>query len=248
MASVYATFASGGIACRPVAITAMTDRHGTRLPVPAPACRRVLTPYVAAAVTDVMRGVFGQGGTGAGLSLGSRPAAGKTGTTNDSAATWFSGFTRQYATAVWIGDPRGGQRYPLKNVTAYGQRFSTVYGRSIAGPIWRSVMTSLHAKLPVEVFPSPATTALTGLAPPVPDVRGLQRDAAITALLRAGYRVRISAETAPLDPDQAPGQVTDMDPPGGTAYPYASVVTITLSAGSDLDVVVPDPWTVVAPG
>ena len=47
-------------------------------------------------------------------------------------------------------------------------------------------MTSLHAKLPVEAFPAPATTALTGLTPPVPDVRGLDRDAAITALLRAG--------------------------------------------------------------
>lgn len=248
MASVYATFASGGIACRPVAITSMTDRHGTRLPVPDPACRRVLTPYVAAAVTDVMRGVFGPSGTGAGLSLGSRPAAGKTGTTNDSAATWFSGFTRQYATAVWIGDPRGGQRYPLKNVTAYGQRFSTVYGRSIAGPIWRSVMTSLHTTLPVEVFPSPATTALTGLTPPVPDVRGLERDAAITALLRAGYRVRIAPQTAPPDPDLPVGTVADLDPPGGTAYPYASVVVLTLTAGSDLDVVIPEPWTVVAPG
>ena len=247
MASVYATFASGGIACRPIAITSMTDRHGTKLPVPTAACRRALTPYVAAAVTDVMRGVFGRSGTGAGLDLGKRPAAGKTGTTNDSAATWFSGFTRQYATAVWIGDPRGGQRYPLKNVTAYGQRFGTVYGRSIAGPIWRSVMTSLHAKLRVEAFPAPATTALTGLTPPVPDVRGLDRDAAITALLRAGYRVRLAEQTAPPDQDLAVGAVADQDPPGGTAYPYASIVTLTLTSGSDLGVTIPEPWTVTTP-
>jgi membrane peptidoglycan carboxypeptidase len=248
MAATYATFASGGIACRPIAITSVVDRHGQHLRVPSAACHRVLTPYVAATVADVMQGVFASGGTGSGLSLGSRPAAGKTGTTNDSAATWFSGFTRQYAAAVWIGDPRGGQRYPLKNVTAYGQRFGTVYGRSIAGPIWRSVMTSLHASLPVEVFPSPGTTALTGLTPPVPDVRGLGRDAAITALLRAGYRVRLEPDTAPPSPTEASGQVADQTPPGGTALPFGSVVGLTLTAGSDVKVVVPEPWTVDTPG
>ncbi len=248
MASVYATFASGGIACRPLAITSMTDRHGKRLTVPAAACRRALTPYVAAAVTDVLRGVFGPGGTGAGLSLGARPAGGKTGTTNSSAATWFSGFTPQYATSVWIGDPRGGQKYPLHNIVAYGRRIGTVYGRSVAGPIWQALMTTLHAKLPVEGFPSPLTTSLTGLTPPVPDVRGLPRDAAITALLRAGYRVRIDQQTEAPDLARASGQVADQAPAGGDAAPYATVVTLTLTAGSDTEVVIPEPWQVPALG
>lgn len=242
MASVYATFASGGIACRPIGITSMVDRHGTSLPVPDAACHRVITAYVAAAVTDVMRGVFSSSGTGAGLDLGARPVAGKTGTTNDSAATWFSGFTRQYATSVWIGDPRGGQRYPLHDVTAYGQRFGTVYGRSIAGPIWRQTMTALHARLPLQVFPSPRTTALTGLTPPVPDVHGLGRDAAITALLRAGYQVRLDDQLAPDDVTVGPGQVASQQPRGGTTLPYGSTVTLTLTAGSSLDVAIPKPW------
>jgi membrane peptidoglycan carboxypeptidase len=248
MAAVYATFASGGIACKPIGITSVVDRHGTHLAIPSAACHRAITPYVAAAVTDVMRGVFGRGGTGAGLDLGARPAAGKTGTTNDSAATWFSGFTPDYAASVWIGDPRGGQRYPLHDVTAYGQRFGTVYGRSIAGPIWRDFMTTIHAGLPLSVFPSPASTALTGITPPVPDVRGLSRDDAISSLLRAGYRVHLDRDLAAPDAAQAPGQVADQNPAGGSAAPYGAFVSLTLTAGSDTRVVIPDPWSIGSVG
>lgn len=244
MASVYATFASGGIGCRPVAITAVTDRRGMALAVPQAGCTRVLTPYVAAAVTDVMRGVLTSSGTGAGLGLGGRPAAAKTGTTNSSAATWFSGFTPQYATAVWIGDPRGGQRYPLRDIEAYGTRFGTVYGRTVAGPIWKDTMLALHRGVPVRGFVSPGTAALTGLTPPVPDVRGLSRDAAITALLRAGYRVALDKQTAPPDIALPAGQVVAQDPVAGDRVPYGSTVTLTLTDGSDLTVVIPDPSTV----
>jgi membrane peptidoglycan carboxypeptidase len=242
MASVYATFASGGIACRPIAITSMTDRHGAKLPVPSAQCHRAISEYVAASVTDVMRGVFGASGTGAGLAIPGRPAAGKTGTTNSSAATWFSGFVPQFATSVWIGDPRGGQKYPLHDVVAYGQTFGTVYGRSIAGPIWQQLMTAITAKLPVRTFPSPAATALAGLTPPTPNVVGLPRDVAITALLRAGYKVRLSPTLAKPDAALGAGQVESQQPAPGSLVAYGSTVTLTLTDGSDLRVTIPDPW------
>jgi membrane peptidoglycan carboxypeptidase len=241
MASAYATFASGGIGCRPVVITSMTDRSGRQLDVPSADCRRVISSYVAAAVTDVMTGVFRSGGTGSGLGLDGRTAAGKTGTTNNSAATWFAGFTPQYATAVWIGDPRGGQRYPLRNVSAYGTTFGTVYGRSIAGPIWNDTMTGLHRGLPARAFVSPDIAALTGLAPAVPDVRGLERDAAVSALLRAGYAVELSPQTAPPDPALPAGVVSDQAPAPSTRAAYGARVTLTLTDGSVVDVAIPDP-------
>jgi membrane peptidoglycan carboxypeptidase len=240
MASAYATFASGGIACDPVVITSMTDRSSRALAVPVADCRRVITPYVAAAVTDVMTGVFRSGGTGNGLGLDGRDAAGKTGTTNNSAATWFAGFTPQYATAVWIGDPRGGQRYPLKNVSAYGRTFGTVYGSSIAGPIWQETMRGLHEGLPRRAFVDPAIASLTGLAPAVPDVRGLERDAAVSALLRAGYDVAIAPDTAPADPSLPAGVVADQAPPPSVRAPYGATVTLTLTDGSVVDVWLPD--------
>jgi membrane peptidoglycan carboxypeptidase len=244
MAGVYATFASGGITCTPLAIISVTDRHHDAVRAPAPQCRRTLTPYVAATVTDILRGILGPTGTGSGLDLGTRPAAGKTGTTNASAATWFSGYTPQFATSVWIGDPRGGQSHPLRDIEAYGHRIGTVYGRSVAGPIWRETMTGLLHGLPVEAFLSPATTQLTGITPPVPDVRGLPRDAAVTALLRAGYRVRLDPVTAPPDPALPSGQVVDQSPQGGAQEPYATVVVLTLTDGTTTDVLIPEPWQV----
>ena len=239
MAGVYATFASGGISCKPVGIISVVDRRKASLPVPSAACHRSVSPYVAAAVTDVLRGVFGKNGTGSGLSLPGRVAGGKTGTTNNSAATWFTGFTPQYATSVWIGDPRGGQRFPLKNVQAYGTTFGTVYGRSIAGPIWRQLMTALHDGLPVQGFPSPATTALIGLAPPLPDVEGLSRDAAISALLRAGYNVRLDPQNAALDPTLPANAVADQAPSPGAPVAYGATVVLTLTANSDTAVAIP---------
>jgi len=246
MASVYATFASGGITCRPIAITSMTDRTGTKLAVPDAACHRTLTPFVAATVADVLRGVFGSGGTGVGLGLDTRPAGGKTGTTNSSAATWFTGFTAQYAMSVWIGDPRGGQKYPLRGIQAYGHYIGTVYGRSVAGPIWHEAMTTMHASLPIEELLAPATALLAGLPSTVPDVRGLTRDAAITTLLRAGYHVVISPLTAPLDLLVATGQVAFQSPAAGTASDFASTVSVTLTAGSDVNVAIPEPWQLPA--
>jgi membrane peptidoglycan carboxypeptidase len=241
MAEAYATFASGGIGCRPVGITSVIDRSRVKLAVPSASCHRVLTPYVASAVADVLKGVFGNGGTGAGLGLPGRPAGGKTGTTNNSAATWFSGFTPQYATSVWIGDLRGGQRYPLHGIEAYGHFIGTVYGRSVAGPIWQQLMTALHTGLPVQDFPAPSTTALTGLTPPVPDVVGLSRDSAITALLRAGYAVKIDPLDAPLDATLPVDTVAEQSPPAGAFAPYATTVVLTLTNGSETQVVIPTP-------
>ncbi len=246
IASAYATFASGGITCRPIAITSMTDRRGKKLAVPDAGCHRTLSPFVAATVADVLRGVFRSGGTGVGLGLDTRPAGGKTGTTNSSAATWFTGFTAQYAMSVWIGDPRGGQKYPLHGIQAYGHYIGTVYGRSVAGPIWHDAMTTLHASLPIEEFLAPETASLTALSAPVPDVLGLTRDAAITTLLRAGFRVAIDQLTAPLDLLVAPGQVALQSPAPGSAAAFASTINLTLTSGSDVTVAIPEPWQLAA--
>ena len=244
MATVYATFASGGIECRPVGVLSMTDRDGKSMDVPSAECHRAISAYVADSVTQVLRAVFSSYGTGAGLDLGNRPVAGKTGTTNDSAATWFSGFTPQYAVSVWVGDPRGGQKYPLHDIEAYGQRFSKVYGRTVAGPVWQETMRGLHQGLPIKQFESPSASALSGLLPPVPDVRGMTREAAVTALLDAGFRVRLSTKLAAADPNLPVDQVAGQSPAAGEFADYDSVVTLTLTDGSQTDVTIPAPWQV----
>jgi len=238
MATVYATLAAHGLACSPVVIESVTRLDGSPVPSPTPSCRQVVSPAVADMVTSVLQGVFGPGGTGAGLELPGRPAAGKTGTTNNSGATWFAGYTPQYAAAVWVGDLRG-PTFALRNIEAYGQTFDKVFGRSIAGPIWQETLTGLSQGTPVELFTPADPAALVGAAPSLPDVRGLGRDAAISTLLRAGYRVRLAAGMAEPDSALAPGIVVGQVPAPGLPVAMDSQVTLVLSAGSDTAVRIP---------
>jgi membrane peptidoglycan carboxypeptidase len=138
MAVGMATFAAHGIRCNAIAITEVKDRYGKNLNVPSADCERTIDLQVADSTTAVLAGVIDgpvKGRTGQAMDLGS-PAAGKTGTTDSSAAVWFVGYTPDMAAAVWVGDPRGGQKYPMKNVTING-RTTQVFGSTMPGPIWR---------------------------------------------------------------------------------------------------------------
>lgn len=139
MAVGMATFAAHGIRCNAIAITEVTDRYGKNLDVPSADCTRTIDLQVADSTTAVLAGVIDgpvKGRTGQAMNIG-RPAAGKTGTTDSSAAVWFVGYTPDMAAAVWVGDPRGGQKYPMKRVTINGRYYSAVYGSTLPGPIWR---------------------------------------------------------------------------------------------------------------
>jgi len=142
MANAYATFAAHGLYCEPRVILSAVDRNGNHLPVGAASCNQVLDPDVADGVTSLLRGVIDgsiPGRTGGRMALG-RQAAGKTGTTNDSAAVWFSGYTPDLAASVWVGDPRGGFKYPMKDITINGKYFTQVFGSLLPGPIWKESM------------------------------------------------------------------------------------------------------------
>lgn len=139
MAVGMATFAAHGIRCNAIAISEVKDRYGKNLNVPSANCERTIDLQVADSTAAVLAGVIDgpvKGRTGQAMDLG-RPAAGKTGTTDSSAAVWFVGFTPDMAAAVWVGDPRGGQKYPMKGVTINGRYYSQVFGSTMPGPIWR---------------------------------------------------------------------------------------------------------------
>ncbi len=155
MAGAYAAFANHGTYCQPRVVLEITDRYGNNLAVPDPRCREVISRNVADAVTGVLTNVIDgpfEGRTGGLMSLPDRPAAGKTGSTNENAAIWFAGFTPQVAAAVWVGDPRGGFAYPMTDVTINGTYYSYVTGGQIPGPIWRETMIAAHANLMPAAF------------------------------------------------------------------------------------------------
>jgi membrane peptidoglycan carboxypeptidase len=150
MTEGMATFAAHGVHCSPIAISKITDRFGAELSVPSADCRRTIDLQVADSTTAVLAGVIEgpiPGRTGRAMDLG-RPAAGKTGTTDSSAAVWFVGYTPDMAASVWVGDPRGGQKYPMKNITIGGRYYSQVFGSTMPGPIWRDALIGALAGTP----------------------------------------------------------------------------------------------------
>jgi penicillin-binding protein 1A len=151
MAAAYATFASGGIYARPMAITKVV-LPGGEIDKSAgwgkPETKRALSQGVAYEVTHVLaqNALYG---TGAGSSDGKHPNAGKTGTAEDHADAWFVGYTRDLSTAVWMGYPNG--EIPMLSVHGY-----SVAGATFAVPIWHLYMASAEWRLPVRQFLTPA--------------------------------------------------------------------------------------------
>ena len=145
-----ATFAAHGLHCDSIAISSVTDRYNNELEVPPANCIQKIDAEVADSTTAVLAGVISGplgGRTGRAMYF-DRPAAGKTGTTDNSAAVWFVGYTPDMAASVWVGDPRGGQTHPMKNVRINGQYYGQVFGSTMPGPIWRDALRGALEKVP----------------------------------------------------------------------------------------------------
>lgn len=140
MAAGYASFASRGMYCTPVAIESITQKVGGKtksLEVPKSTCRRAMSETTADTINTLLQGVV-EDGTGTEAGLGSRPSAGKTGTTDERYAAWFVGYTPQMAGAVWVGDPKHERK--MQNIRIGGVLHDKVFGGRVPGPIWRDMM------------------------------------------------------------------------------------------------------------
>ena len=150
MTEGMATFAAHGLHCDSIAIKSVTDRYKNELDVPSANCTQTIDREVADSTSAVLAGVVDGplgGRTGRAMYF-DRPAAGKTGTTDNSAAVWFVGYTPDMAASVWVGDPRGGQTHPMKNVRINGQYYGQVFGSTMPGPIWRDALRGALEKVP----------------------------------------------------------------------------------------------------
>jgi membrane peptidoglycan carboxypeptidase len=241
MAGAYATFAARGLYCPPNPITQIVDSHGKAVELPESPCSQVLDESVADNVTSILRGVIdgpAPGRTGKAASIG-RPAAGKTGTTNDSKAAWFIGYTPQLAAAVWVGKPTP---TPMRGVRINGRYYRAVYGGSLPAPIWRQLMQGALAGVPVEQFATPGKLD-NGTLVPVPDVRGLPVATATDQLRSLGFAVVVAS---PVNGGPVPaGSVAGTSPAPGTSLPAGSTVTLLPSNGL---APVPTPTTVIGAG
>ena len=224
MAEAYATFASGGVHCDAMAVTQVTGLNRKPIITPQPKCEQALDPDVANGVTAALGKVLTDG-TAKGRGIG-RPAAGKTGTTNDSVQSWFIGYTPQLATAVWVGRPEA--QTPMRHITVNGQYFQDVYGASIAAPIWQDLMSAASAGLPPQNFGQTSAKVLNGEQVQIPSVSGLTIAQASDTLTSAGFGVKVG----PAKPSAYPaGTVAYSTPGGGASVAKGTEVTIYPSTG-----------------
>ncbi|MCU1599495.1 MAG: glycosyl transferase, family 51 [Frankiales bacterium] len=151
----YATFAGEGLQADPYFVEAIYRlKDGKQEKTPIYKHKQQKTPAfssdVAADATSAMVKVV-QGGTGTNAQLsGGRPTAGKTGTTSNNTNAWFCGFTPQLATAVWIGNAKGG---PVKLDGNVG-----IYGGTVPAKVFKQYMDKALEGAPIKQFPPRANT------------------------------------------------------------------------------------------
>jgi len=142
MTTAYAAFANGGQGVTGYGIAEIDDNRGNVLyKRQGGGLGRVIAPEALAKMHTLMSAVITEG-TGKGAKL-DRPAAGKTGTTQDYRDAWFLGFTSDYVAGVWLGNDD--QRNAMKKVT----------GGGLPAQIWKQVMTAAHRGLPVRPLVTP---------------------------------------------------------------------------------------------
>ena len=159
-AGAYASIDEGGREVIPTLIDSVQDRDGHVVWRPtAIACndctdqgsgpvlldqrKQIADPASVFQLVTMMQGVTTRG-TGVPVVAGlNHPIAGKTGTTQDFTDAWFSGFTPDLVTTVWVG---------FDNPTGLGNNET---GAAVAGPIWHDFMAVALKDRPVLKWPQP---------------------------------------------------------------------------------------------
>ena len=165
MAAAYAAFAAHGVYCRPIAIDSIDDAEGNPVDVPSANCTQAMTSDAADKTAMTLTHVLSKDskGTGKDVALNGRPAAGKTGTTESMDNAWFTGFTPQLSTAVWLGHSEG--YYPMDHQYVGGRYYQTMYGSDAPAPLWKMYMDAALAGQPAQNFNPIGLSAMPSGAP-----------------------------------------------------------------------------------
>ncbi|HET6351225.1 MAG TPA: PBP1A family penicillin-binding protein [Coriobacteriia bacterium] len=253
MATAYSAFAAGGQRPTPYGVAKVTGPDGTVLLEAEPKGTRAIKADVAYLTTDILKGVIKRG-TGTAAQIG-RPAAGKTGTTQQYRDAWFVGYTPDLTCAVWVGHPDS-QREMLN---VHGRK---VTGGSFPAQIWARFMRNALAGKPSKDFTRPAglvsakVCSESGMTPTefcpktvsalvlarhkpksctvhtkpvevkVPNVVGMTKADAMAALEDLGLVVTVTEQGIA---GVAPGVVGSQNPPAGTILKPKDPITIFVS-------------------
>ncbi len=140
LTGAFAVFANEGRSVWPYGIHTIKGTEGTTLfRRPEEAYHRVVPPVEVNAMNDLLHAVV-DWGTGKRADPG-RPAAGKTGTSQEFRDAWFVGFTADLVVGVWVGNDDGA---PMEKVS----------GGRLPAEIWRRVVTAALEGQPVKPLPN----------------------------------------------------------------------------------------------
>ncbi|WP_255646811.1 MULTISPECIES: transglycosylase domain-containing protein [Nocardiopsis] len=159
-AGAYATFANGGRHVDTHVIKSILNADGEEVR-PEVESRQAIKESTAADVTYALEQVV-QGGTGTSANFWTHPVAGKTGTTSDSVAAWFVGYTPQLSTAVGVYN---------ENNQSFGIPGYDISGGGVAAPIWRDYMQRAMEGYERKEFPPPAFAGSTQYWAPDPSTQ-----------------------------------------------------------------------------
>jgi len=164
MARAYTTFAARGKRPDPLTILQITAPDGKVLAERQPRIEKTIDQNVADTVSYVLNQNIKRG-TGTGAAIG-RPAAGKTGTTQNHRDAWFAGYTPELTAVVWMGyapKTKGGVPDEMNNV--HGKR---VTGAAFPATMWRKFMSEALKGVKGTDFAKPdlGGEVLTTLPPP----------------------------------------------------------------------------------
>ena len=139
----FGVFAAQGYRADPALISQIQDKEGTVMEETEPSSLEVISPQTSYLITSLMQSVI-QEGTGQGAKALGRPAAGKTGTTNDTRDAWFIGFLpHKLVAGAWVG-------YDIEKSLG-----SHETGAVAALPLWLAFMKEAAEDIPVEDFAVP---------------------------------------------------------------------------------------------
>jgi membrane peptidoglycan carboxypeptidase len=220
MASAFGVLANKGVRCAPYSIVKVVAPNRSKpLIENRPQCKQVINQKISAQTVAMLRGVI-NGGTGHRAALPDRPVAGKTGSAQENTSAFFSGFTPQLSTSVWVGYRK--KRVPMTNLYNGGP----VFGGTYPAEIFHDYMAAALAGAPVINFPAappPPPPARTK----VPNVVGKTAQAAQYLLGQAGLRSTVTEV-----PNSAPkGRVVAQNPTAGTSVQGGTTVTLLVSSG-----------------
>jgi penicillin-binding protein 1A len=162
LANAYATFAAGGQSGDTRLITAFGNEQN-----PAPELQQSIRPETAYITVSLMRSVVEMGTARSAASKLGRPAAGKTGTTDEDRDAWFVGFTPELLAGVWVG-------FDERRALGRGEE-----GARAALPIWTEFMTKALAGKSVSDFAQPPGIVVARIDPatgllPAPGTEGIE--------------------------------------------------------------------------